>query len=82
MRCAIWYHLHNLKNVRNTHGAVLLFVKLQVCARVSFLIKLHAYSVCRSKSFKSDLYLVMEKLNLPAIRRIAFYMMQVILWKT
>ena len=25
MRCAIWYHLHNLKNVKNTHrGAVLL----------------------------------------------------------
>ena len=22
--CAIWYHLHNLKNVRNTHGGVLL----------------------------------------------------------
>ena len=19
MRCAIWYHLHNLKNVKNTH---------------------------------------------------------------
>ena len=24
MRCAIWYHLHNLKNVKNTHGGVLL----------------------------------------------------------
>ena len=20
MRCANWYHLHNLKNVKNTHG--------------------------------------------------------------
>ena len=20
MRCAIWYHLYNLKNVKNTHG--------------------------------------------------------------
>ena len=29
MRCAIWYHLCNLKNVKNTHGWVLLLVKLQ-----------------------------------------------------
>ena len=27
--CAIWYHLCNLKNVKNTHGGVLLLVKLQ-----------------------------------------------------
>ena len=30
MRCAIWYHLHNLKNMKNTQGGVLLLVKLQV----------------------------------------------------
>ena len=29
MFCAIWYHLYNLKNVKNTHGRVLLLVKLQ-----------------------------------------------------
>ena len=29
MRCAVWYHLYNLKNVKNTHGGVLLLVKLQ-----------------------------------------------------
>ena len=29
MRCAIWYHLHNLKNVKNTPGEVLILVKLQ-----------------------------------------------------
>ena len=23
MLCAIWYHLYNLKNVKNTHGGVL-----------------------------------------------------------
>ena len=22
MRCTIWYHLYNLKNVKNTHGGV------------------------------------------------------------
>ena len=27
MHCAIWYHLYNLKNVKNTHGEVLLLVK-------------------------------------------------------
>ena len=32
MRCAIWYHLHNLKNVKNTRGGVLLLVKLQAKA--------------------------------------------------
>ena len=30
MFCAIWYHLYNLKNVKNTNEGVLLFVKLQV----------------------------------------------------
>ena len=29
MWCAIWYHLHNLKNVKNTYGGVLILVKLQ-----------------------------------------------------
>ena len=29
MRCAICYHLYNLKNVKKTHGGVLLLVKLQ-----------------------------------------------------
>ena len=26
IHCAIWYHLYNLKNVRNTHGGVLILV--------------------------------------------------------
>ena len=29
VRCAIWYHLYNLKNVKNSHGRVLILVKLQ-----------------------------------------------------
>ena len=28
--CAIWYHLYNLKNIKNTHGRLLLLVKLHV----------------------------------------------------
>ena len=34
MFCAIWYHLYNLKNVKKTHGGVLLLVKLQVKAKL------------------------------------------------
>ena len=29
---AIWYHLHNLKHVKNTHGGMLILVKLQAKA--------------------------------------------------
>ena len=27
--CEIWYHLYNLKNVKNTHEGMLILVKLQ-----------------------------------------------------
>ena len=29
LHCAIWYHLYNLTNLKNTHGGMLLLVKLQ-----------------------------------------------------
>ena len=32
IRCATWYHLYNLKSVKNTHGGVLPLVKLQASA--------------------------------------------------
>ena len=32
MLCAIWYHLQNLKIMKNTHGRVLLSVKLEASA--------------------------------------------------
>ena len=34
MRCAIFYHLYNLKNKKITHGGVLLLVKLQALAHL------------------------------------------------
>ena len=34
VRCAIWYHLYNLKNMKNTHGGVLILVKLQATTYV------------------------------------------------
>ena len=36
VHCAIWYHLYNFKNVRNTHGGVLILVKLQAEALITF----------------------------------------------
>ena len=36
MLCAIWYHLYNLKNVKNTHGKVLLLVKLHHSSMAAF----------------------------------------------
>ena len=32
MLCAIWYHLRNLNNVKNTHGGLILLVELQASA--------------------------------------------------
>ena len=32
VRCAIWYHLYILKNVKNTHGRVLILVEVQALA--------------------------------------------------
>ena len=29
VRCAIYYHLYNLKNMKNTHGGLLILVKLR-----------------------------------------------------
>ena len=34
--CAIWYHLYNLKSVKNTHGGMILLVKLQTSSMVVF----------------------------------------------
>ena len=44
MFCAIWYHLYNLKNVKNTHGGVLLLAKLKAEACFVFL-KQH-FEIC------------------------------------
>ena len=33
MLCEVYYHMYNLKNVKNTHGVVLLSLKLQASAQ-------------------------------------------------
>ena len=37
MLCAIWYHLYNLKNVKNIHGGVLLLVRPATLLKVTLL---------------------------------------------
>ena len=39
LRCAIWYHLYNLKDVKNTHRGVLHLVKLQAALKACTIIK-------------------------------------------
>ena len=41
MRRSIWYHLNNLKDVKNTHGRVLLLVKLHAWVFFMFLTLFH-----------------------------------------
>ena len=61
--CAIWYYLNNLKNVKNTHGGVLLLVKLQASGfRLSrFLNRFFQ----RIKIFFVGLYLYIVRVKLP-----------------
>ena len=49
VRCAIWYHLYNLKDVKNTYGGVLILVKLQAPATLLKLTFLHG---CFSTMYK------------------------------
>ena len=36
MLCAIWYHLQNLKNVKNTYEGVILLIKLQLYEKYQY----------------------------------------------
>ena len=47
VRCAIWYYLYDLKNLKNTHGEVLILVKLQ--AKPATLLKLALLHGCFSR---------------------------------
>ena len=59
MRCAIWYHLYNLKNVKNNHGGVLILVKLQAASHISkdlvFQSNSLHFNIFLKQLFKSDL---------------------------
>ena len=56
MRCAIWYFMYNFKNVKNTHGGVLILVKLQAGA-----IWYHLYNLVPFVQFKKCEKIPMEE---------------------
>ena len=49
MFCTIWYYLYNFKNVKNTHGGVLLLVKLQAKSLPATLLKVTLLHECFSR---------------------------------
>ena len=54
MCCAIWYHLYNLKTVKNTHGGVLLLVTLNLKhtrLKTAILLKVTLLHGCFSRFF-------------------------------
>ena len=58
MRWAIWYHLYDLKNVKNTHGGVLIWY--QIAQRITFMnlenwLVYGIYEPALPKIFKSKL---------------------------
>ena len=70
VRCAIWYHLYNLKNVKNTHGGVLTlllgyFSRFLNCTNGT---KSHNASHIRSKSILccilSQLFVIVSPINM------------------
>ena len=55
MLCAIWEHLNNLKNVKNTQGGVLLLVKPATLLKVTLLRVLFLRSLNFSNGPKSHI---------------------------
>ena len=53
MRCAIWHHLYNLKNVKNTHGGVLILRNpphiWQLVSLTRKQVPVHGYEISRKK---------------------------------
>ena len=50
VRCVIWYHLYNLKNLKNTYGGVLILVKLQAEATWCFSLFLNCTNGTKSRN--------------------------------
>ena len=75
VRCAIWYHLYNLKNVKNTHGRVLTLVKLHAeafgCKPPVNLQTDKGTNVHRTRKFTSLVTAVLESPKLLTIYNLA-----------
>ena len=68
MLCVICYHLHNLKNVKNTYAAVLLLIKLQA------LVVFHIFLNCinGTKSRKASQIFWAHVLRRPFARKLIY----------
>ena len=64
MHCAIWYHLYNLKNVKNTHGGVLILVKLLKLTLLQGCFSRFLYCANGTKSLNAS-HLSIPDMNLP-----------------
>ena len=72
MLCAIWYHLHSSKNVKNTHGGELLLVKT-----LAFLLKvtlIHGCFLCflnctNSTKLRKASHIIRELAKYPAVEQ-------------
>ena len=69
MRCTIWYHFYNLKNVKNTHGGVLLLVKLQAYGVFSGLIFSHSDWIRRGNPYTEGLWKILKEAFIEATER-------------
>ena len=75
MRWTIWHHLRNLKNVKNTHGGVLLLVKLQLTKSNTPPWMFFTFFICANdtKSGKASHLISMEKFFESTLRDLKVY---------
>ena len=68
MLCAIWYHSHNLKNVKNIHGGVLLLLKVALLKVTLFHGCFSRFLNCAhsTKSSKAPQIMKLSQLMIPA----------------
>ena len=63
MLCVIWYRLYNFNNMKNTHGGMLLLLKLQALAFLAFFNSHKWYQIAQCITFKDLLTFVTRKSN-------------------
>ena len=68
MFCAIWYHLHNFKNLKNTYGGVLLLVyAFKIVQMVSHCAKYHQVDWALSIDGSKREWGVQDLISMPRI---------------
>ena len=65
MRCAIWYHLYNLKNLKNTHGGATFTATLKKLVNTPKRIGSSPYT-CRNKKLQEIDHLIL-RLDFPPL---------------